>query len=309
MRRNNPIDTDEMKEIIKNGESPDYSLTEFIGDYISAVSSLTVGENADRAIQLTQIASNTTLPNDVTRIHIQPQAGKHGEPLTVVQKATNQRHRFEKEDAALYDYNVFFYEKSGDILAIFYRKGTSGCKTVFEDTANNVLREKGMKLVMTLVMPLNQYYSTESGTPSQISMKWRVPLNEPSDIADELDNTTKNHKSKSRVIQSMVINLKADESNPIKKIVDNLINNNIDKKTAFAQIATKYLGDDNRDNFNDAVIDLKIGNKIVSKIHFGELENLIGAYNITGSLNTSDLINSLIMCADNYYKQIVEGVS
>ena len=309
MERNNPIDTDKMKEAIKNGDKPDYSLSEFISDYIGGVSSLAIGENADRAIQLTQTASTETLPNNIKRIHIQPNAGKQ-ESFTMLERATNQVRKYNKEEAiALYDYNVVFYDNNETNIAIFYRKGTSGCKTVFMETANNVLRKKGMKLDMELQVPINQYSGTESATASQINLKWRVPISEPSDIADELDNTKKKQKTKSRVVQSMVINLKADESNPIKSIVEDLRSNRIDKATAFAQISTKCLGDDNRDHFNDAVIDLKIGNRIVSKIQFGEMENLIGAYNITGVLNTSDFVNSLLTSTDAYYKKIVEGVS
>ena len=302
MERNNPIDTDEMKEAIKNSEKPNYSLTAFIVDYISAVTSLSVAKNADRAIQLSQIASTTSLPNGITRIHIQPQAGKHGESITVVEKA--KRHNFGKDAAALYDYNVFFYEKDGIIVAMFYRKGTSGCKTVFLETANNALRGKGMKLEMELIVPLNQYYDVQHGTASQVILKWLVPVNESSDIADTLDDDVAKKKAKTRVVQNLIINLKADESSPIKSIVENLINKRIDEKTAFAQIATKCLGDDNRNSFNEAVIDLKVGNRIVSKIRFGEIENQIGAYNITDTLNTSDLTNSLLACSDAYYKKI-----
>jgi len=306
LERNNPIDTDEMKVAIKKGESPNYSLETFTTDYISAVSTLPDKQFADRAILLTQITSTESLPNNVSRIHLQPQAGKHGEPLTVVQKETNRKHRYKKDDVALYDYNVFFYENNGDIVALFHRKGTSGCKTVFLETANNALRKKGMRLNMKLLVPLDKYHNMQNATPSQVILNWVVPVEESSDIADNLGARAKKKKPKTRVIQNLSINLKAEESNPIKSTIENLMNGNIDEKVAMAEITTRYLGDDNRGKFNDAIVDLKIGNRIVSKFRFGEIESQIGAYDITDKLNPSDFVNSLVACADGYYNKIME---
>jgi len=295
-----------MKEAIKNGEPPNYSLEMFTTDYISAVSTLPDEQIADRAILLTKITSTELLPNNASRIHLQPQAGKHGEPLTVVEKETNKKYRYKKDDVALYDYNVFFYENNGDIVALFHRKGTSGCKTIFLETANNALREKGMRLNMKLLVPLDKYFNMQNATPTHVMLRWVVPVDESSDIADNLGNKAKKKKSKTRVVQNLSINLKADESNPIKSTIENLMNGNIDEKVALAEITTKYLGDDNRGNFNDAIVDLKIGNRIVSKFRFGEIESQIGAYDITDNLNSSDFANSLVACADGYYNKIME---
>ena len=303
MERNNPIDTDKMKESIKNGEKPVYSLSAFINDYISSVSSLSVGQNANRAIQLTQISSTATLPNDVTRIHLQPQAGKHGEPITVVEKATNQRHKYGKDDAALYEYNVFLYEKDGEIVALFYRKGTSGCKTVFLETANNALRLKGMKLEMNLIFPLNQTYTLENAKPSKVGIQWLVPRKQSSDIADEMDENDSSEK-KEKWVQKLIIDLKPKQSNPIKTIIERFTNGQIDKSTAFAKIKTKSLVPDNADFFNDAFIQYDIGGRKTVTVRFGEIENQIGAYDITGSLDISDFVNSLLSCADAYYSKI-----
>ena len=308
MKQNNPIDTDEMKEAIKNGEKPVYSLTEFINDYISAASSLLVGQNADRAIQITQIASTHSLLDNITRIHIQPQAGKHGEPVTVVEKATNRKHKYGKDDAALYEYNVFFYENNGNIIAIFYRKGTSGCKTVFFETANNALRVKGMKLEMNLIIPLNQTYSVENATPSKIGIQWLPTKKQSSDIADEIDGSPPPEK-KEKWIQKLIIDLKPSQNNAIKAIVERFTSGKIDKNTAFAEIKTKSLFHDNLDNFNDAFIQYDVGGRKTVTVRFGEIENQIGAYNITDSLNTSDLVNSLLACADTYYKKVAEEIT
>ena len=306
MERNNPVDTEEMKESIKNGDIPKYSLGEFLQDYIDSVSSLSIGQNSDRAIQLTQITSTLTIGDGSYRTHIQPQAGKHGEPLIVLEKATNKQHKYTPDDAALYDYNVFFYEKADDVIAIFHRKGTSGCKTVFLETANNVLRLKGLNMKMELVVPLNSHRLSNDGTPSEVILRWSESVSKSTDIAENINKGKGKGKPKTKAVQTMIINLKSDKSNPIMRIIDNLRGGKIDNATAFAEISTKYLGDENRANFNDAQINLKIGNKIVSKIKFGEIEDQLGAYNITDSVKASDLVASLTKCSDDYYMKIME---
>ena len=305
MERNNPIATDEMKESIKNGETPTYSLPEFIDDYISVASSLAVGHNADRAIQLTQITSTTPLPNGVTRVHLQPQVGKHGEPITVVEKAKNQRHRYGENAAALYDHNVFFYENNDDIIAIFYRRGASGCKTVFFETANNALRQKGMKLEMNVIIPLNQTYNLEGATPSRVVIQWLEPKGKSSDIADEMDENTSS-KKKEKSIQSLNINLNSSQNNTIKAIIEKFTSGHIDKSVAFAEIKTESPLANCAEHFNDAYVQYKIDDRKIVTVKFGEIENQIGAYNITGSLDTSDFEKSLPLCADAYYEKISE---
>jgi hypothetical protein len=82
MERNNPLleSNNNIREHIQNRDKPEYSLSDFMTDYISAVSSLAVGVNADRAIRLSQITSTTSHANNMSRVHLQPKAGKHGMP-------------------------------------------------------------------------------------------------------------------------------------------------------------------------------------------------------------------------------------
>jgi len=295
-----------MREHIQNGDEPEYSLSDFMTDYIDAVSSLAVGVSADRAIRLNQITSTTTFQNrDVLRVHLQPKAGKYGESITVI--ASQQEHSFDKDAAALYDYNVFFYESNREIIAIFHRKGMSGCKTVFLETANKTLRNKGIKFEMSLIMPLNRTYNTQGATPSKIGIQWLVPKKKSSDIADELDETDfpESKKKNEKWIQKLEIDLKPAQSSGIKGIIERFTGGEINKQTAFAEIKTKCVIPDNVDNFNDAFIQYQIGSRRFT-VRFGEIENQIGAYDITNTLNSSNFLNSLISNADNYYQRIVE---
>ncbi len=238
---------------------------------------------------------------------MQPKAGKQGESLTVFEGSTNKEHKYSKDDVALYDYNVFFYENGKSIIAIFHRKSMAGCKGVFLETANETLRCKGLKLEMELIVPLNQSCDLKNATASKVIIQWVETKNKSSDIADDLDNDNKKKKNKKSVIQNLTIDLKSNMNQPVKTIIDNFRNGSIDNNTAFAQIKTEYLGEANRNNYNDALIQFKIGKRILPPVRFGEIENQIGSYNITNSLNMSDFANSLKENADNYYIQITEG--
>jgi len=303
--KNNINITDEIKEKIKNGEKPIYSLSDFVNDYIDSVSSLAIGKNANRAIQLTNFTSSK-MDSGVLKIHIQPKAGKYGENVTVVEKSTKKAYNYKEDDAALYGHNIFFFEKDCDIIAIFYRKGTSGCKTVFYETANDTLRSKGMKLEMSLIMPFFQKHNLQKANATKLIVQWVEPKRKSSDIADELDDDKPERKTTNKVIQKLEIRLKENHNNQIKSIIEKLTSGQIVKEAAFAEIKTKCLGEDNRDKYNDALIQFKIGNKDLPPLRFGDIENQIGAYDITNLISESDFINSLISNADDYYRLITE---
>jgi hypothetical protein len=305
LSRNNPNVTSELRNKIKNGEKPEYTLSSFINDHIGVISSPTVGRNAERAIQLTQISTKTLLFDNTTRFYLQPKAGKQGEPITVVEGKTKREYKYNEDDAALYDYNVFLYECGENIVAIFHRKSNAGCKSVFLETANDALRSKGMKIEMELIVPLKQTCDLQNATASKVVIQWLEPKKKSSDKADNLDDEGKK-KEKKKVVRKLIIDLKSNMNSPIKTIIDNLRNGNIDENTAFANIKAKYLGEDNRDNYNDALIKFKLGKRILPPVRFGEIENQIGSYDITNKLNLSDFINSLIKNADKYYQKIAE---
>ena len=51
LRRNNPL-LEEQRDSIKSGQLPQYTLSDFINDYVASTSKLAIGVNSDRAIQL-----------------------------------------------------------------------------------------------------------------------------------------------------------------------------------------------------------------------------------------------------------------
>ena len=154
LQRNNPL-IEEQRQAIKAGKSPQYNFLDFLNDYTKITSKLAIGENTDRAILLPyEKLSTQKIGNDVTRWHLIPCSGRQGTPVTVMKTSTLKEYNFGSDTAALYDHHIFIYENIDSIIAIFHRQNGSGCKSVFLETANNVLKPKGLKLEMDLYIPM-----------------------------------------------------------------------------------------------------------------------------------------------------------
>lgn len=141
LQRNNPL-IEEQRDAIKNGEQPDFGLSDFLELYSEYAQNLAIGENTDRAIMMVkdQIAPFSYEGSNCW--HIVPSAGKQGRPVTVIKTSNGKRYDFGADSAALYDHHVFCYSEGKHIVMIFHRQNGSGCKSVFLETANKLLKEK-----------------------------------------------------------------------------------------------------------------------------------------------------------------------
>lgn len=221
MERNNPH-YEEQKDSIHAGETPKYSFQQFIADYIDSTRKMAVGENSDRGIILSgDNAHSTDLPEGVKRWHLVPRAGKQGKPLTVYKPSLSKEYNFNSDSAALYDHHIYIYACHGFIIAIFHRENGSGCKSVFMETANNMLRTKGYAMNMDLYVPNQQMQM--NFYPSKITLQV-VQGKKTSDIADNLKR-----RKKQTVIRELGINLEASENSSIRDIVQNLQLGKIEK--------------------------------------------------------------------------------
>lgn len=154
MQRNNPL-FEEQRERIKAGDAPQFSLADFIALYGANSEDVLIGKNTDRAISLPAEGVVSRDLNKYDAWRLSPIVGKQGQPMTIVKQTSKQRYNFGSDAVALYNHNIFFYECAGDIIAIFHRQNGSGCKSVFLETANELLRTQGLKLAMDLIFPLS----------------------------------------------------------------------------------------------------------------------------------------------------------
>lgn len=301
MQRNNPL-IDEQRDAIKAGKSPEYTFSNFVDDYTIYSSKLAIGKNSDRAILLSrEDVSKNKINVGTIRWHLRPQSGKQGKPITVMKIPTQKQYNFGSDSAALYDHHVFVYENATSLVAIFHRQNGSGCKSVFLETANKILKSKGLKLEMDLYVPMSD--AVTNATPTKITLQFTRPV-VSSDIADNYRGT----KKQKQVIRDLGLNLEVSDNNKIFKIFRNMQFGKISRESAFAQIKAEC---QNAEEFNDAEIKLRIG-KRHKTVQWNEFEHLLGNHDISQPLSTmcqnpKDFIPVLTKLADEYYSIILRA--
>jgi len=229
-----------------------------------------------------------------------PCSGKQGKPVTVMKTSTLKEYNFGADAAALYDHHIFVYESSDSIIAIFHRQNGSGCKSVFLETANKVLKPKGLKLEMDLFVPISE--SLSNATPTKITLQYTRTISS-SDVADNYNG----RKKRKQVIRDLGMNLEVTDNNNIINIFRNMQLGKIEQEAAFALIKAEC---PNADEYNDAEIKLRIG-KSNKTLKWNEFERFFGSHDISESLRAvykkpADFIPALTKLADEYYNSIIE---
>jgi|GEM_PF-250073 len=299
MERNNPL-KDELSEAIKNEEAPNLSVEDFFAEYISKGNKFLYGENVDRVVRLNRIESIEQKSN-FSRIHVVPRTGKQGIEITLINTKV-----LEKEDvnfgddwSATYPHNIFAYqpkpEKGSQFTLMFHRVGGSGCKSVFLETANKVLKEKGIRINMEWVIPYtNQSNANVDVVPRKVNLLFQKDNNSP-DPADHV----RGKKEKKVTIKELSLNLTAKENSKIATIFRNMSLKTITKEEAFATIQSETSPE-----FNAAKVAVRIG-KTEKMVSWDDFENLFDGFDITEKLNRmkgfKGFVEALKECSDEYY--------
>lgn len=300
LQRNNPL-LSEQREAIKKGEDPDFGLPDFLALYTEYAKDLAIGENTDRAIMMVKDQVMPFSFENCDCWHIIPSSGKQGRPVTVIKTSSKKRYDFGADSAALYDHHVFCYVGVDHIVMIFHRQNGSGCKSVFMETANKLLKEKGIKLEMDLVVPFKDELS--EAEPLKITLQYTG--NKPSsDIAESLQGSKRKKKS----IRELGLNLESTENSRIRRWIDDFRLGKISKDVAFAKIKAEI--NDGTD-YDAAEVRLKIGGHTRNYL-WSEIENLYGYHDISDELHTlyrstGDFNEALKQLANDYYRSIVSS--
>lgn len=297
MQRNNPL-IDECREDIKLGKDPEFTFSDFVTMYTENTNGVLIGKNSDRAIGLTSDRISTSDSDGINFWYISPLAGKQGQPMTVFKRSTGKKYDFGADATALYNYHMFVYEDNGEIIIIFHRQNGSGCKSVFLETANNILKNKGIKLEMNLIVPLAD--KEKDITPVKITLQC-LRNDSSSDVADNI-------KIKKTVIRDMGLNLEVMDNSRVANIIKNMQLGKISKEVAFANIK-EIQG--NAEDFNDAELSLKIG-KTTKRVPWNDFENIVGVHDITEKLHSAyakskNFVAELTKLSNEYYRDIIES--
>ena len=300
LQRNNPL-KEELQEKIKAEVPPEYTFSDFIEDFCKTTSSLAKGQVTERAIMLPEenIYSRPS-ESGVKRWRIVPYAGKQGRPFRIIKTTTGKKYDFGSDSAALYEHNIFVYQDETSAILIFHRQSGSGCKSVFLEVANKMLRQKGIKLNMELYLPLVSPEDFDV-IPTKIQLQF-VRNSTSTDVAENA------HKRKQReVVKELSLNLGAYENSRIKDILRSIQLGKVDRTVAFAKIKAEF---PDAEDYNEAKVFFRVGKRICP-VQWNEFDSIMGVYDITDQLHqrfksSGNFIGELTAIADEYYNSIIK---
>lgn len=269
-------------------------LRELLDEFFDYIKICKIDKNTKRAIMLSVDAVTETINDSVTRVYIEPNAGKALENFSVVNHNTNKLNRYRGEDnSAVYNHNVYFYLNENRNIFIFHRYGQSGCKTAFLNTFNKFLSSKGLIAHLDVLMSDKMFDAYTHHEPEKISLITTYS-DVSSDKADNIDN-----KVKKKVEQETIITLNSPKAQNLKEWLKG-----VTQKTPTIEELKEVLVKDNfSDAFEDAKLTVKFG-RVRRRISFSEFSGMMAEYDITEKITLladgSVRSESLTKVADEY---------
>lgn len=300
LERNNPL-KDELKDKIKNKEEPNYDLDIFFRDFIEGIKDKNIAKNSGKILIFTGIEELIKKDSD-TRYYIRPNSGKRGVPTKIVSvdNSNEKEYAFNKNWASTYAHNILVYEIDGNYYAVFHRHGGSGCKTIFLEASNEILKAIGLKMILDWKPSVSKTDKVTDILPKNIKLKFEKDVSSE-DIADHVSGK---RKRKVLTVKELTLDLRAKDNSLVREIIQNWKLKKLTKESAF-----KAIQQETSDEYNEASITVKIGstNKVVK---WDDFENLFGGYDITEELrNMKDshaFEDALKKCADDYIHALLE---
>lgn len=300
LERNNPL-RDELKDKIKNKVEPDYDLDYFFRDFIEGIKDKSIAKKSGKILIFTGIEE--LINSDLfIRYYIRPNSGKRGVPTKIVSvdNSNAKEYIFNEKWASTYAHNILLYEIKGNYYAIFHRYGGSGCKTIFLEAANEILKAKGLKMILDWKPSVSKTDKNTDVFPKSIKLKFEKDVSSE-DIADYVSGK---RKSKVMTVKELTLDLRAKDNSFVRETLQNWRLKKLTKESAF-----KAIQQETSDEYNDASITVKMGS--TSKVvKWDDFENLFGGYDITEELrNMKDshaFEDALKKCADDYIYALLE---
>ena len=250
-------------------------LEELLYEFFEYIKCYRIDRNTHRTIILSDPFDKRIIDGGITRIHIQPQAGRSFENFAVINHRTNNLDAFKGEyNSAVYNHNVLFYINKESNTFIFHRYGQSGCKTAFLNIFNDFLAIKGLIAHFDILLSDEMFEDGKKYTPEKISLITTY-ADEYSDKSDNIDE-----KSRKKIEQETIISLNAPRAKGIKEWFGNLRK----KEPSISELKEILIKDEFPSDFEDAKLTLKFG-KVRRQISLSEFTGVIAEYDITEQLD------------------------
>ncbi len=289
--RSNPK-REELKDKIANGEKPTVDLKWLLDEIILASKNLY--QNNGGAMILRSI-NKIDATNEFTRFYFIPEAGKSGRPFTVYKPLISKIYTFGSDSSSVYGNHMFIYAFKDSSYLICHRYSNSGCKTIFERCANDILKKEGIKINLSYIFPDTKLSKEVQPVKLFLSQKYS---NNSSDIADHISK-----KERCVTVKQLTINLKAEGNGVFNNLVLKRMTNEMNKDDALTEIREEAKDDE----YNEAKVCVAIG-KSRKLISWDNLESIFIGKDITDEFHSLNgtFEEKLTKCADNYIEEIRE---
>ncbi len=296
MERNNPK-KEELKDKISNGEKPQIDI-EYLLQKISSFSGTGNGVYSAKGLAIyVKKIDPVELGSNFKRYHLIPKAGKSGRPFTV--RKNDHEYNFNSDAVSLYENHMFIYDFGDNkLFLICHRYGLSGCKQIFSKFVNNLLRDDGIIMDLSFILPPNS--QVKDAVPTKLILS-SVERSSSGDIADQLV------KQKKTNIVTLSLNLNTSKTSCFKQIVNHRIANTISSDEALKELNMQASLNGLSTDYNDAKVVMKFG-KSLRTIDWENLENLFDGLDITDKIRSmsGDFYTKLKICADEYVTELEE---
>lgn len=269
-------------------------LENLLYEFFNYIKKCRIDEYTHRAIVLSTKTEKNTVGDSITRLYIQPKAGRSFENFDVVDHETNGISSFKGENnSAVYNHNVLIYLGEETNTFIFHRYGQSGCKTVFSNIFNEFLATKGLVAHFDILLSDEMFASMDKYMPEKISLITTYT----DEYSDKSDNTKDGARKK--IEQETIISLNAPRAKGVKDWFVNLVK----KEPSIDELKEILIKDDFPTDFEDAKLTVKFG-KVRRRISLSEFSGLIAEYDITDKLviNADGTVSKSSICklSDDY---------
>lgn len=298
---------EEIKEKLKSIKEDDanlgFNVKKLLEIFAENYGNNALGSELTHIIKIENSGTQVLLNNGYRRTFVTPDSGRKDIKTIMYDTSSSNKEKrlFDENWVATHPKNIFFYEKDDKIYAVFHRVGGSGCKSIFKDVANELLKKEGVSIALDLMLGKVPQEMNLRYIPESIVLEKTESVNS-TDNADQITSKTK--KRSKYISKKLVINLGhglhdaisnafsefkfgSKTKDEIYRIIDETVNTNKE--------------------FDTLKVEFKIGN-IRRIVEWDKIEDIIDGYDITEDLNneTGTFAERLTKCSDNYIFEVVK---
>lgn len=262
-------------DLLTTSSEQKLELKSLLQEYFYYINKCKIDKNTNRTIKLSNSFREEQLNDEIVRIVFQPDAGKALENFSVINHNTNKIKKYNgEENSAIYPHYVFCYTSDTSNILVFHHYGQSGCKTVFQNTFNKFLSEKGLKAHLDILMSSDMFNEYNSYSPQKL--KLITTYNKKS--SDKADNISEEQKV---IEQEVIISLTAPRAKNIREWIKNF--SSLKKQPDIDELKNILIKDNYSADFEEVKLAVRFGNFIRS-ISLSDFSGKIAEYDITDKI-------------------------